>query len=599
MSPLLVLALLAQLAAPSPLPSRPFVQSVEVSVTNLDVVVTDAKGQRVPGLTAADFEIIEDGKRREISNFFEAGAPDLPGAEPAASPAPSPAPPPAERPRTTYVVLVDNVHLQPGARSATFAALDGFLQRALGPGVQAAVATCATGGFRLRTPVTADAGSLTRLLQTIANEESGAGSIIASERNQVLAAVDAAAQVEDRIDRSGMTAPVPAPAPAPGTGGAPPQQTSAMVPSSSIVSLRAQSLRGVWPQVRAYSAARVRDLETTLTAVRVLTSRLSGLEGRKILLLVSGNLPSAPGLEVRSYYRETVVSQLSGGERYLNQEIRPDPEPTFERSALFGETAAAASAAGFSIFVFDGKSAALQGGAGDSRGSRQSLDATAFRSNDESQMRALAESTGGLAAIGAGQLDGLLVEIADDGSRYYSLGYSTDPMDPKKKWRPVEVRVKRPGLTVRWQRSTFPRNFAERLTLQAVTALFTPRRDNPLRAKLRGTPGQDGKTAFLLLKASIPYATLTLLPDGAKRRGVLLLNAATLTDADAVSDVPVQRARFAVDAAQIATSPGEEMLWETKLPIPAGARRISVALTDETARATSYFQADLPAAPPK
>ena len=594
-----IVFLLFQLAPPPPPPARPFVQSVEVSVANLDVVVTDAKGQRVPGLTAADFEILEDGKRKEILNFLEAEAPELPGGEPVASPAPSPAPAPPGRPRTTFVVLVDNIHLQPGARSATFAALDGFLRREMGPGVQAAVATCSTGGFRLRTPVTADAGSLTRLLQTIANDESGGGTILAAERNQVLAAVDAAAQVEDRIDRSGMTSQAPAPAPAPGTGGSPPQQTAAMAPSASVVSLRAQSLRNVWPQVRNYSNARVRDLETTLTAVRVLTSRMSGLEGRKILFLVSGNLPSAPGLEVRSYYRETVVSQLSGGERYLNQEIRPDPEPTFERSALFGETAAAASAAGFSIFVFDGKSAALQGGGGESRGSRQSLDSAAFRSNDESQMRALAESTGGLAAIGAGQLDGLLVEIAEDGHRYYSLGYSSDPVDPKKKWRPVEVRVKRPGLTVRWQRSAVPRNYSDRLTLSAVTALFTPRRDNPLRAKLRGTPGKDGKTTILLLKASIPYETLTLLHDGGKRRGVLLLNAATLTEADTVSDVPVQRARFAVDAAQIESARGEEMLWETKLPIPANARKISVALTDGTARATSYFQADLPAAPPK
>ncbi|HQR67237.1 MAG TPA: hypothetical protein PLB02_07590, partial [Thermoanaerobaculia bacterium] len=248
MIPLLAALLLFQLA-PLPVPTaRPVVQAVEVSVANLDVVVTDAKGERVPGLTAADFEILEDGKRKEISNFFEAGAPGLPGGEPVASPAPSPAPPPPGRPRTTFVVLVDNIHLQPGARSATFAALDGFLRREMGPDVQAAVATCSAGGFRLRTPVTADAGSLARLLQTIANDESGAGTILAADRNQVLAAVDAAAQVEDRIDRSGMAA--PAPAPAPGTGGSPPQQTAAMAPSASVVSLRAQSLRNVWPQVR-------------------------------------------------------------------------------------------------------------------------------------------------------------------------------------------------------------------------------------------------------------------------------------------------------------------------------------------------------------
>jgi len=39
----------------------PVVESVDVSVTSVEVVVTDSKGNRVPGLTAADFEIQQDG----------------------------------------------------------------------------------------------------------------------------------------------------------------------------------------------------------------------------------------------------------------------------------------------------------------------------------------------------------------------------------------------------------------------------------------------------------------------------------------------------------------------------------------------------------
>ncbi|HEX8411959.1 MAG TPA: VWA domain-containing protein [Thermoanaerobaculia bacterium] len=46
-------------------------ESIEVSIVNVDVVVTDAKGRRVTGLTANDFEIREGGKTRPIAQFAE------------------------------------------------------------------------------------------------------------------------------------------------------------------------------------------------------------------------------------------------------------------------------------------------------------------------------------------------------------------------------------------------------------------------------------------------------------------------------------------------------------------------------------------------
>ena len=44
---------------------------VEVVVTNVDVVVTDKKGNRVTGLKPDNFEIIEDGYLQKLTNFFE------------------------------------------------------------------------------------------------------------------------------------------------------------------------------------------------------------------------------------------------------------------------------------------------------------------------------------------------------------------------------------------------------------------------------------------------------------------------------------------------------------------------------------------------
>ena len=49
------------------------VEKIDVRVINVDVVVTDKKGNRVPGLTKDDFLIYENGVPKPISNFYEIG----------------------------------------------------------------------------------------------------------------------------------------------------------------------------------------------------------------------------------------------------------------------------------------------------------------------------------------------------------------------------------------------------------------------------------------------------------------------------------------------------------------------------------------------
>jgi len=44
-------------------------ETIDVSLVNLDVIVTDRSGHRIHGLTPADFEVREDGKPQAITNF--------------------------------------------------------------------------------------------------------------------------------------------------------------------------------------------------------------------------------------------------------------------------------------------------------------------------------------------------------------------------------------------------------------------------------------------------------------------------------------------------------------------------------------------------
>ena len=44
-------------------------ETIEVSIVDFDVIVTDKNGARVHGLTRDDFEVFEDKKPQTITNF--------------------------------------------------------------------------------------------------------------------------------------------------------------------------------------------------------------------------------------------------------------------------------------------------------------------------------------------------------------------------------------------------------------------------------------------------------------------------------------------------------------------------------------------------
>ncbi len=68
----------------------------------------------------------------------------------------------------------------------------------------------------------------------------------------------------------------------------------------------------------------------------------------------------------------------------------------------------------------------------------------------------LAEQTGGLAIVNQNDVVGGLGRVVLDNSRYYILGYHSDSGRWSRKFLPIEVRVKRPGLKVRARRGFMP-----------------------------------------------------------------------------------------------------------------------------------------------
>jgi VWFA-related protein len=130
------LLLLPLVAAAQQKPSVPGIgETIEVSIVNLDVFVTNKAGERVRGLTQGDFEILENGVKQPISNFAEyAGEAALEAAAGAATPAPQPQ-------KRTIIVFVERFYLPNFHTEPMFAALKKLLHEALRPGDRAMIVT--------------------------------------------------------------------------------------------------------------------------------------------------------------------------------------------------------------------------------------------------------------------------------------------------------------------------------------------------------------------------------------------------------------------------------------------------------------------------
>ncbi len=129
---------------------------IDVNLVQVDAVVTDSRGRRVTDLQAAAFELLQDGKRQDITNFsYVSTKPGEGGTAPAhrvALPKPVkgdvPPPPPVLRPtevRRTLALVVDDLGLAaesiPGVRNS----IRNFIDEQMRPGDLVAIVRTGAG----------------------------------------------------------------------------------------------------------------------------------------------------------------------------------------------------------------------------------------------------------------------------------------------------------------------------------------------------------------------------------------------------------------------------------------------------------------------
>ncbi len=440
-------------AAPAP---RAFGEAVEVNVVNVDVYATDKSGNRVTDLRKGDFQLFEDGKPVEISNFEAVNG--RPG--PAAPGSPAPA---ASSPEDGWnlIVFFDNFNVNPSSRARAVRQLRQFLARELVPSDRVTLVT-QDFSLNIRLPFTGDQAALSRALDQI-DHLSVHGPEIDRQRKH---AVDlmVATQQNGRLD------PTPQPCP-----------LNIAVPAHSFASARRQEV------LRA------------IGGLTMMVNSLSGVPGRKAVLHVSDGLPLKPGEELFQF----LIALCGGGTVYGSAEDpgmastpvvsdttmrRPPAAANVSPEPSQGALAAAASYEAAWQGPLDAESYSvakeLQALAAHANAQRVTLytlqasglqapDAsnaalgtedrlfrfpavgTSLRANNRDSLQLLADETGGRSILDTNDFLPDLGRLLQDFESYYSLGYTPGHSGDGREHR-IEVKVARAGLRLRY-RQKLPR----------------------------------------------------------------------------------------------------------------------------------------------
>ena len=520
-----------------------FFEAIDVSVVNVDVFVTDRRGNRIRGLTVDDFELLEDGKPIQITNFYavDEGRPLLAGPGTAgAEAAPRPPTPPREAEpsevpddqRLHLVVYIDNWNIRPFNRNRLFVGLRDFLRNRLSPSDRIMLVTFDREPH-LRRPFTGDPGVIASALFEL-EKLSANGIRLESERRDILAVIEEAERVDD-----------------------------------------------VYGRARTYVEALHNDLSFSVSSLRDLVEQLAGLPGRKAILYVSDGLELVPGEDVYNAVAEKFRDSTS-----ILLESR-----NWDLTRRFQELVASANASRISFYTIDagGLRISTAVSAEQMRPGASAFVDSIYWANLQGSIQMMADRTGGTSIINTNDPIKGLVVMADDFRNYYSLGYAPVRIGDGRYHR-IEVKAKNKEYVVRHRDGYRDKSIENRMADGVMSALHFEIESNPLGLAIDRGPESRREDGHYLVPISvrIPIGKLVMVPRGELHVARVRLFFAALDENGGTSEV--QDARLPIEVPSASYEEAAKGTWRYDVPLlmRSGAQRLAVGLRDELGQVSSF-----------
>ena len=476
----------------------------------LNVIVTDASGNPVAGLTEDDFEIFEEREPRPIVTFKAIDIP-IESADPLQSDADVLGN--NRPPGRVYIIVFDD--MSPDQAMNVKRYLRAFIEKQFGPNDSAAVVLLTSG-------------------------PSNSGQQFTSSPRLLI----------DAIDRFG--------------GG--------------------ETVGNAWSREKNFS----RDFKALVTVLATMSAP------RKALILVSNSIPLDPEFLRRS--RANKIGRMF-------QDINMD----------FHEAVSLATRNNIAVYPVNpqGLSTGITGedpvdpATGLSVMSTPELRGAASLANMEarSNLQALAEMTGGFAFYNSNNFEAAFARMVRDNSTYYVLGFHSDERRRNGTFARVEVRVKRPGLTVRALEGYLapgetPSAVKRPRTVMAGAwdAVASPLTVDGVKLRLFAAPYRSsGKEAAVELSVEMATDRLNLVErDGAYRGQVDILFAVTPAKGNKRFPVFRHRAELALKPDTYARVSRGALRILSEMQLPPGRYQIRASAGVELVGGSVVYDVEVP-----
>jgi len=553
-------------------PAAAFAQSTtvptlrtDVRLTTVDVIVTDKKGVPVHGLKADDFSIRENKQPQTIRNFEEHVGnvpttydPPRPGVFTNATVA---------RGGVSNIILIDYLNTPPTDQRYLRDQLVKFLASEK-PGTSTAIFSM-NSSVHLLQDFTADPALLKLAALRLGTKFSAYTQLLQHGPDSQMQSLEIMYE---------------------GANPAMQQQISGLMQSLADYTAQGQM------QIQ-----RLKSLDT-MNCLRDVARYLSGVNGRKNLVWISGGFPIFIMKDP-----ETTTSPFNGTE-ILDREMRD------VQNALASNQIA--------IYPVDPRGvpvppSALPSETGpDGLAAQQRMNgSTSFSPQDKayyndqhqehSIMEELADSTGGKAFFNTNDISGALNEAAADGSQFYTLTYTPPPSAKSGEFRNIEVTVKGKGLRLRHRKGYYslgpskneltPLNTKktsfnmQAMAPQSSEVLFQVEVARPAteaaQAKVIGAPVFDALPhGTYQLNAVVDFSTLQFSPDAdGKMHGVVDIAIAIYDKNGKVLGSRSDRATLALDNTRYQAMLKSGMRYHQVVALPdKGDGYVRVAVHDAT-----------------
>ena len=522
-------------------------ETVQVNVVNVEVFVTDKKGNPIKGLTRDDFEILEDRKPVAITNFFavEDGKPSTPLAtragEGAPSPAPQPTPSDLQRPplpeeqRLHLIIYVDNFNIRPFNRNRVFRRLRQFLAEKLDSDDRVMLVSYDR-SLHVRHQFTTDPQLVASALFEL-ETMTGYGVQADSERRDLLREID-----------------------------------------------QAEELRQVEWRVRQYAESMYNDLRFSIDALKEMIESLGGLPGRKALLYVSDGLPMQAG--------EDLYHALS--QKFQTSEVLARAHDQ-NASRRFQQLGSQANTNGVTFYAIDAAGLRVSTAASaeisgmETPGMYSLVDSVHF-SNIRQPLLLLADLTGGQVIYNTNDVGPGLEKIASDFDTYYSLCYTSAHSGTGRYYR-IEVKVNRKGLRVRHRVGYRDKPLVARMRDSTRATLMYGLEQNPFEVQVHfgeSTPMDKGQFE-VEVAVLLPLDKVVLVPREEYHEARVKLFFGAIDEQGDLS--PVQELSLPIripnDKVEVALQ-GAGWLFREQLRMRSGGHRVAVGIWDEVGAAGSF-----------